>query len=642
MVIVGLQCGHDGAVTILVDGAVRAHFELERKMRVRHLGPIYASLIDDALDYCGIPAEDIDLFAVCTSKGTGYRSNNRQRLRLHYDWSMAERLGEARFDRDMWELCASTAENPYLVIPESARQQQYLVNVEAPTNTPGIWRHPKGMDVIPELDRSAAEALFSSGDPTASYIAPLRVEFDGRSYPGIGVLHQLAHAAAAFYQSPFDQAPVLAHDNGDPTGGRRYTGGMLFHGSGNRLVPIWRSRIAAGPIYAGAARFLGLGQPAGPDRLMDLSAYGTPEFHDGRFIGDATVLQHLYAPDGLKESYRPQADWDGVRGWIHRVDSAAQAAGYEAAEAAFAPLGQQVAATAQKTFEELVLYSIRRLDQLLETAGRRTADLCLGGGCALNGPTNTRIVDETGFDRVFVPPSCDDGGLSTGAALLAYHHVLGHPRGDAPGLDQNTAHQGRAPDPREFVEAVARHKNEIAIEGHVDVPARAGADLAAGKVVALFHGRAESGPRALGHRSLLADPRDRAMLHRVNRITGREWWRPFDPACLAERLRDHFDAGPEHSPHGLFNYTVKGDGLGAVTHVDRTARTQTVSRDGGRFRRVIEAFEERTGVPVVLNTALSGPDEPLVDTPENAVQFFLNRRPDVLYLETIRITRKDG
>ncbi len=641
MLIIGLQCGHDAAVTVLADGKVLVHLERERKTRERHAAAMSADLIDDALAFCDVSPQDIDYFALCTTQAMGYGSTAGERLKFDYDWATAERIGDHRFSRTMYRRVLGMLDLLPLRVANTDRGESNCFNVEWPDAAPSTWFNPHGMGGVETAGEEAVRPLFDRDDYEGAYALPMRVTYDGRTYPAVGTLHQLAHAAAAFYQSPFDAAPVLAHDNGSPMEDLGYRGGMMFYGEGTRLRPVWRARIAAGLIYARSAWLLTLGGMPGPGKLMGLSAYGTPEFFDPRFIGDSVALGGLYSPARLR-NYRSEKRWDAVRGWFAAMENAAHRAGYGPLEEAFSPLGKQVAATAQKTFEELVLYTMQRFETLLRKAGRPVADACFSGGCALNCPTNSRIVETTRFTRLFVPPSCDDGGLSTGAALYLYHHILDGPRRETSSLDRNVAYLGREASEGEVSAALSARSGALEVEEGVDTASRVAEDLADDRVVAVFDGRAESGPRALGHRSLLADPRRRETWDRVNRIKRREWWRPFAPACLAERLRDHFDGGPEHSPHMLFNYRVRSDALGAVTHVDGTARTQTVGRDGGTFRAIIEAFEDRTGLPVVLNTSFNGPGEPIVDTADDALRFIETSEADALYIGGRRISRRGG
>ncbi|MEQ8394951.1 carbamoyltransferase C-terminal domain-containing protein [Thalassobaculum sp.] len=640
MLIVGLQCGHDAAVSVIQDGRVVLHLERERSTRERHANSISAELIDDALRRCGVSAADIDYFALCTTQSMGYASTDGATLRFDYDWTTAEKLGAERFSAAGFKRIHEIIQTSVPRLPNSDDGPSLCLNMEIQTETPDVWRAPGGMSAIADLPADAIRPLFGTDRYEREYVLPMRVTYHGRPYPAVAVMHQLSHAAAAFYQSPFDAAPVFAHDNASifhQDGG--YRAGMVFYGEGRHLRPVWRASIVAGLLYSRMADLLGLGGMAGPGKLMGLSAYGTPEFFDPRFIGDALALQEIYDPEQLKH-YRPDARWDGIRGWFAALHGQATKAGYTKIEDTFSDLGKQSAATVQKTFEELVAYTVARIGDLLDKAQISTTALCFSGGCALNCPTNTLTVETSRFTDLFIPPSCDDGGLSTGAALYVYHHMLGFERETVTPIDRNIAYLGREVSPGEIVSALEAEQDDLVIEDRVDTALRCAEDLAAGRIVALFDGRAESGPRALGHRSLLADPRPRRNWDRVNEVKRREWWRPFAPACLSERLRDHFDGGPEHSPHMLFNYQVTDKRLEAITHVDGSARVQTVGRETGKIRGVIEAFDRLTGLPVVLNTSLNGPGEPILDTPENALTFIRSSGADALYIGDYRVTPK--
>lgn len=641
MLIVGLQCGHDAAVSIIQDGTVTLHLERERPTRERHANSMSADLIDEALRQCGLSETDIDYFALCTTQSMGYGSTDGATLRFEYDWATAEKLGRDRFSAAGFKRIHKIIETSIPRLPNTDEGPSLCLNLEIQSETPDIWHVPGGMSAIADLPADAIKTLFETDRYEQEFVLPMRVTYNGRRYPAIGVMHQLSHAAAAYYQSPFDNAPIFAHDNASifhDDGG--YRAGMIFYGKGRHLRPIWRASIVAGLLYSRMAGLLGLGSMAGPGKLMGLSAYGTPEFFDPRFVGDALALQEIYDPKHLAD-YRPDAHWNGIRGWFAALHGRAMRAGYSRIDEPFTDLGKQSAATVQKTFEELVAYTVARIGDLLDKADIPTSALCFSGGCALNCPTNTQTVENSRFTDLFIPPSCDDGGLSTGAALYVYHHILGFEREAGTAIDRNIAYLGKEVTPGEIAKAIEAQRDDLEIEDRVDTVSRCAEDLAGGKIVALFDGRAESGPRALGHRSLLADPRPRQNWDRMNEVKQREWWRPFAPACLSERLRDHFDGGPEHSPHMLFNYQVTDKRLAAVTHVDGSARVQTVGRDTGKIRGVIEAFDRLTGLPVVLNTSLNGPGEPILDTPENALSFIKSSAADALYIGGYRVRRKE-
>lgn len=630
MVIVGLQCGHDASVAVVADGRVLLHLERERVSRQRHAHWVTADLVHDALTYCGLSASDVDLFALCTTQSTSFGSESPERLRFAYAWETAAKLGTERFHRTLFDF-AETVSAGSTYGDDAGRQ--HVHNCEWPY-MPGIWGTDRGMRLIDDLDAGALGRIFQDPNLDRISVLPMTVTLDGRTVPAIGVMHHLSHAAAAFYQSGFDTAAVFSHDNGDPRRyGNAYKGGMLFYGEGRSLRPIWTAPVAAGLIYSRAARSLGLGRFAGPGKLMGLSAYGRPELHDPQFVGDVDALADLYWNENGGELA-------SVYGWFRTAQARAQSLGYRLDEGPISDYGKSLAASAQRSFEELSLYALERLQSLLTKTGRMGPNLCLSGGCALNCPTNSRIVEQTDFSSVFVPPSCDDGGLSIGAALYVYHHMLGHDRTEGRALGENIAPIGRAASTSAIATALDGAAGEFEVERGINLADRAAGDLAADRVVAVFQGRAESGPRALGHRSLLADPRRTENWARVNGIKSRELWRPFAPACLQERLREHFDGGPLESPHMLFNYRVRSKHLGAVTHVDGSARVQTVRPGSGPFRRIIEEFDKRTGTPVVLNTSLNGPGEPIVETPEQAIELLRRTATDTLYVENNRIGKR--
>ncbi len=262
MLIVGLQCGHDASVAVVADGAVLLHLERERDSRERHDPGRSATLSSDALAHCGLPPADVDLFALSATQSTGYGTDTPKRLRFDYSWETAEKIGEHRFRRAHFDrAAAAAARTRYDDDPDIGR----LRNSENP-EMPDIWLTARGMSAIDGLDREALDNLFASPVLATVNALPMTVTLDGRSYPAVGVLHQAAHAAAAFYQSPFAAAPVLAFDNGTPLRSRDgfYGGGMLFYGEGTSIRPVWTAPIAAGVIYSQASRMIGLGGFAGP------------------------------------------------------------------------------------------------------------------------------------------------------------------------------------------------------------------------------------------------------------------------------------------------------------------------------------------------------------------------------------------
>jgi carbamoyltransferase len=202
------------------------------------------------------------------------------------------------------------------------------------------------------------------------------------------------------------------------------------------------------------------------------------------------------------------------------------------------------------------------------------------------------------------------------------------------------AYLGARIDETEIEAALSRHAAGLDYERLADWAEVAAQDLADDRIIGWFEGRSEIGPRALGHRSILADPRKAANWARVNKIKGREDWRPFAPAVLADRATHWFAGLPLPSPHMLFTAQVTSRKIPAITHVDGSSRIQTVDESCGAFHRLLRRFDALTSVPVILNTSFNGPGEPIVETPEEALRFFLQSDLDALYMEGRRIRRR--
>ncbi len=293
-----------------------------------------------------------------------------------------------------------------------------------------------------------------------------------------------------------------------------------------------------------------------------------------------------------------------------------------------------MAASLQALLEEIVLGLLRTI---ADETGLK--DLCLAGGCALNCTMNGKILSETPLERVYIQPAAYDAGTSLGAALYVKHQILGAPRDFVMdhtywGLEYS----------RDECLAALRAKDLCYRELDDQAMADAAADfIAQGKILGWYQGRFEWGPRALGNRSIVCDPRSAAMKDHLNsRIKHREGFRPFAPSVLEERAGDWFDM-PGTSPFMLMTCQVKHElqpRVPAITHVDGTARQQTVSKSTNpKYWRLIHAFERQTGVPVVLNTSFNE-NEPVVNTPEEGVSCFLRNDMDVLALGPFLVEKK--
>jgi carbamoyltransferase len=460
--------------------------------------------------------------------------------------------------------------------------------------------------------------------------------------------HHLSHAASAFFCSPFEEAAILTVD-----GVGEWATASLGVGQGTEIQLRQQIRFphSLGLLYSAFTAFLGFEVNEGEYKVMGMAPFGTPRYvdkvhrvirlsRDGSFELDMDYFSFHYSADHtfnqkFVELFGPPRDpaaYFFTPSSGYPVYFGDKPGNYQA-------LARQneyyadVAASIQAVVEEALLNMAQYAYQ--ETGMKR---LCMAGGVALNSVANGRILLETPFEEVYVQPAAGDGGGAVGAALYAYHMVLGHPRrfvmqhaywGAEHGAGEIEAflHDQGIP--------YRRFDDEDKLLAHVVDRVKEG------KVIGWSQGRFEWGPRALGHRSILADPRRADMKDIVNvKIKFREPFRPFAPSVLAERAEDYFvfpDA-VRHYPGRFMLYVVevrddKRHTIPAVTHVDGTGRLQTVHQEvSPRYYRLIETFGKATGVPVLLNTSFNLKGEPIVNTPQEAFQTFMRSGMDVLVL----------
>jgi carbamoyltransferase len=648
MLVLGLNFGHDAGVAVVRDGRILGHVIRERLTRVKHAGGLNDEIVTAALRAASVSLDDVDAVAVSSTQGVellfevpdqftlGFRRRDAWGVPCTYLAQIAdgeltpENLGvrnlAALFD-------SANGTGSWLAAAFAAMFPGYAQGrFTAADTTPFVdsfvaqpaWDKGAGLMELEQRDVDLAESL------RYGFHLPVDVTLTGRTIPGHLVHHHLAHAANSYYTSGFEKAAVLSHDG--HSDGHSYHTGMYYYGRGNALYPLTPHHLNLGAVYDRVGHALGLGHVGPAGKLMGLAAYGKPAFVTERFVGN-----FWDARDAGME--------DLASSWLVHCRVRAKEAGYDLSvfgrpEAATAPINADIAASTQQLFEVVRDRAVEVLGRLLVRAGLSTDNLCLTGGTALNCPSNSRIAREGAFRRVYVEPTCDDSGIAVGAALAVTHSLLGVPL-PATGEDGYTAFVGRGFSPLDVAAALEARASEVSVEvlRPDDVVARSVEDLLADRVVGWFEGRSEVGPRALCHRSLLADPRQVDNWARVNRVKGRESWRPFAPVVLEEEAREWFAILPLSSPYMLFNADVVKDTVPAVQHVDGTARIQTLSARDGTIHAVLCEFADRTGVPVLMNTSFNGPGEPIVDSPVDALATFLKLPIDVLYLDGCRVTR---
>jgi len=431
----------------------------------------------------------------------------------------------------------------------------------------------------------------------------------------INVGHHQAHAASAFYASAFDEAAVLTLDRGGD-----FLSTTLSRGEGARLDTLKevRNPDSIGEVYTAVTQWLGFHPNADEGKVMGLAPYGTdrytPIFRD--FI--------RLSPDG---SFTVNLRWfryqiEGRTPWSKRFVE--RFGPPRLPESEITRHHEDVAFGVQAMTEEAGLHMARAVHGMTGSK-----NLALSGGVALNSVMNARLLAETPFEHIFIQPAAGDAGNALGAALHVWHHMMGRPRR----WHMDHAMFGPEYSEGDFKRTLTDRK--LPFREVADPPADGAELLSRSKIVGWFQGRAEVGPRALGARSILADARRAEMKDIVNaEVKHREGFRPFAPSVLDERGFEYFD-GYSTNPFMLLVLPIKEDKrqvIPAVTHVDGTGRMQSVTRANQPYYRLIEEFDHRTGVPVVLNTSFNLRGEPIVHRPEEALTDFLNTGMDALFL----------
>jgi carbamoyltransferase len=577
---------HDSAAALLRDGEIVAAAQEERFTRKKHDSRMPVHAIEFCLNEAGITADQLDYV-------------------VFYEKPFL------KFDRLL--------ETWFAVVPRGFRP--FLMGIPQ-------WLNEK-LHIPREIDKALGK------------------RFAGKY---IFTEHHESHAASAFFPSPFNEAAIVTLD-----GVGEWTTASIGAGSGNRIELLYELRFphSLGLLYSSFTYFTGFKVNSGEYKLMGLAPYGRPIYRD-------KILAHLL---DLKEdgSFRLNMDYFSYchtdvmtgRKFEELFDGPRRPP-----ESPVTQREMDIAASIQAVTEEVMLRIVRFA---FKTTGQK--NLVLAGGVALNCVGNGRLLREGPFENIWIQPAAGDAGGALGAALFVHHQLLNHPRitddcndlqsGSLLGpqfspeaicsfLDSTGAVYTRFDDENELVETVAR-------------------DIDGGNVIGWFQGRMEFGPRALGSRSIIGDARNEEMQSRMNlKIKFRESFRPFAPSILREDANAYFDLDPRHeSPYmllvspvqearrvaqtgeeaglsGIDLLKVKRSDIPGVTHVDYSARVQTVDAlRHGRYYRLLDRLKRNTGCPLVINTSFNIRGEPIVCTPEDAYRCFLSTHMDVLVLENV-------
>lgn len=588
MIVLGLSPNHDASVCIVIDGKIVSAITRERLSRKKKDRYVTQRMLDYVLNDAGITIDDVDYVAV-----TYWYKNDMPWVNPNEDF----KLYISKDDIDIFSPRYSpSAHNPFEPQkPKYVEDLGYLIEDDMVFLAPPFTHHPHDS-------------------------VPIKFKVYGRIIPGWFVSHHHAHAASAFFTTNLHRAAIFTLDVTDIN---PYCSSLFCWGEGNRIETLSYPGVMIGHAYSLFTELLTIGSSlykAGS--TMGLAPYGmvdpeiknrisefTKSFWEKNYDGDEwRWVYNLFMQVTGKTVKRLNVKYpDGF--YTEYVCDYFVQNGPDCKES------MNSAATIQYIFEETIFKFINKLYE--DTKKINDDNLCLAGGSFLNCTTNGKIHQRTPFTNVIPYPGSGDDGLSVGSALFVTHHILDIPRTKKTvsevvytGREYSTPDGGIPLD----LDFVAKSIND-------------------GKLVAWYQGRSEFGPRALGNRSFLANPKIESMRDYINyQIKKREWYRPFAPAVCVEDVNKYFDLEGE-SPYMLKICQVTTNKLPSITHVDNSARVQTVKQsDNPKFYELLRTFEKYSGVPVLLNTSLNLANEPIVETPNEAIKLFYSSKTDILVI----------
>ncbi|MEO8192470.1 MAG: carbamoyltransferase C-terminal domain-containing protein [Gemmatimonadales bacterium] len=556
---------HDSSAAIVRDGSLVAAAEEERFSRVKHDGSVPLAAIDFCFHAAGVTMRDVDVIAY---PDRPFRTGRNSQI--------AEMKSET---------LAAMVETGH------ARKRSLL--------------HKKALDIglrIGIAPDAGMNPMVAEGFRAVEerYGTLPRMRYYG---------HHLAHAAAAYLTSGFEEAAVVTIDGrGGPLSA------ATWHGRSSALECLDEEPYtnSLGWFYRDCTRFAGLGD-FGEGKLMGLAPYGRPSAQL------ATVNSLLDTTDPRWFRYRAAPN-EELAGFPARHDE-------DVLSGPYADFGAGVQHALERGYE-------RAVRSAAGTSGSR--NLCVGGGVAMNCSANGKLLAASVADDMWLFPASGDAGLSVGAALLASRDA-----GERVTQRIESPYWGPEFDDA-AIESALQSETRVKYCRPASLSAHVASAIAAGSVAGWFQGRMELGPRALGNRSILADPRTIEMRDKVNRVKGRELWRPLAPSILADRTHEYFERVP---PNAFMLFATQARAITkevapAIVHVDGSARPQPVSRDlNPRFHDLLEAFDELTGVPILLNTSFNAAGEPIVCTPADALRTFVSTNLDILVMGSFVATR---
>lgn len=590
MNILSCNYNHDGAVAIISDGILRAYVNTERLSRIKKHPGVTKEAFDEVLRIVKISPQEIDYIIL----------NN-----LNYMFAPDYIARRGGYEQDSWE-------NILIEIDEdegsdygdkaSSSSKEIRKNNKVFCNTKDFGVVFEQNDIWPKIRNnklSFETHAFFRGFRRPCLINPP---------------HYLLHASNVYYSSPFRSSMVFVWDP---------TGFEAFIGKDNKLYPIFNDKslnmINLGAVYAEISKdILSEGSLTSAGKMMGLAPYGRHQINKevldrARFLG--ANYNNLYSFLDTESNSLP----------IYYKEQSRQ-------------LNAKKAFLTQTLFENQLIYVFKLLYQYAKTHNVEP-NICLSGGSSLNCIANEKAFSSSKFKNIFLHPACGDDGTAIGGGMYLWHQILGNQKAHSYS-NKELMYSLREYTEEDIKKSLESFKDNLIIKKDYEYIETTVELLIKGKIVAWFEGGSEIGPRALGHRSIIADPRSNTVKDFINsEIKQRESFRPFAPSILREHCKEWFNI--ENSPFMLRAAPVLKNILPGISHVDNSSRPQTVtSEDNLNYYNLILSFYKRTNIPAILNTSFNIKGEPIVETPSDAIKSFMNSKIDVLVFPNFVITRK--
>ena len=642
MIVLGLYFGHDASVCVIKNGKVVAFREKERYVRLKHAIALDANDINACLNDANLKLTDIDYCGLTSTQSVEYILPELNNLNITLGKTDRHKLPCTMTDelnvntKHMYKMASGLMQDT-MKVPhkysnffsadfqeKTLKDDNFFGGFEHFIDT-GLWSRVNKLGDI----SNTSYKPFINNTIRFGFHYPATLTMGNTSIPSYCFSHHFAHASYSFYQSPYKESAILTHDGGGHGGS--YLCGFFAYGIENKIYSLTPHHLSAGELYDYSAVRLGFDLAGGAGKLMGLSAYGEPTFFDDRFVGN-------YYDQGMI----------GPKKWIEHCNRIAKHdprykyEDFGNTEKILSKVNVDFASSTQKIFEETMLKAVRTVKSITSNLSKNNNSLCLGGGAALNCPSNSIIKNSNEFKNISILPATIDSGLSIGSALAIYYNLANNKRtidkkNDSPIIGYLGSHKSDGEE--NIVAAIKKYEHGIKVKNISTASKLMAKAISDNKVIGIFYGKSEVGPRALGHRSIIANATYKDNWARVNLIKKREQWRPFAPAVLEGDESRYFDELANKSYFMLVNANVTAKSIPAVTHVDNSARVQVVTKDCGLFFDFLVEYKKLSSHSVVLNTSFNGPGSPIVETPEEALDFLMNSQLDAVFFKNYMIER---